>query len=122
MMPSWMRTLVLSLAIGCLAQATVALGQVPEQFNANEAERNSGIQGTEVATLQEQLMNGLRVVTPEQRSYVNQVVDLVDQGHLPRAMVNAIYKWSLQRNPSVPFPYFQIALRALASRRGISVP
>ncbi len=67
-------------------------------------------------------MNGLRVVTPDQRAYVNQVVALVDQGKLPRAMVNVIYVWAIKRNPRVPLPYFQFALRALAERRGVTVP
>jgi hypothetical protein len=54
--------------------------------------------------------------------YVSQVVALVDSGQLPRAMVNVVYTWALKRNPHVPLPYFQIALRALAERRGIAVP
>jgi hypothetical protein len=100
-----------------LSLAGSAQAQVPE-FDANQAEVNPG----EVVRLEDQLMNGLRVVTPDQRNYINQVVALVDQGQLPRAMVNVIYKWSLKRNPRVPLPYFQIALQALAERRGISVP
>lgn len=96
----------------CRAQAVADLG-------VNDAEQNPASQ---TVLLEDQLLNGLRVVTPEQRQYVLQIVALVDQGKLPRAMVYAIYTWSLKRNPRVPFPYFQIGLRAVADRRGIVVP
>lgn len=96
----------------CHAQAVSDLG-------INDAEQNPASQ---TVRLEDQLLSGLRVVTVEQRQYVLQVVALVDQGKIPRAMVNAIYTWSLKRNSHVPFPYFQLGLRALADRRGIVVP
>lgn len=102
----------LALSITSTAQAQV------QEFDANQAEVNPG----EVVRLEEQLMNGLRVVTPDQRVYVTQIVALVDQGQLPRAMVNVVYTWALKRNPRVPLPYFQFALQALAERRGVTVP
>jgi hypothetical protein len=95
----------------CLAQSA--------DSGVNDAEVNTAGQ---VVRLEDQLLNGLRVVNPEQRQYVLQIVALVDQGKLPRAMVNAVYVWALKRNPHVPLPYFQVALRALADRRGIVVP
>ncbi len=72
--------------------------------------------------LEDQLRNGLRVVTPGQLQFVRLVVLSVNQGRLPRAMVNFLYKWALERNPKVPFPYFQFAMRALARRRGVNLP
>lgn len=111
--------LVLAVLIQYVALTDVSVAQTPaNELEANQAESNPG----DVVRLESQLINGLRVVTSEQRQYVSQIVALVNQGKLPRAMVNVIYQWSLQRNPSVPFPYFQIALRALAQRRGIVVP
>lgn len=103
-------TLALSLSNHCQAQL--------QEFDANQAEVNPG----EVVRLEDQLMNGLRVVTPDQRAYVNQIVSLVNQGRIPRAMVNVVYTWALKRNPKVPLPYFQFALQALAERRGVNVP
>jgi hypothetical protein len=29
--------------------------------------------------------------------------------------------WAIEKNPSVPFPYFQIAMRALAARRNVTL-
>lgn len=107
---------ILSLVLG-LSVTGISHAQVKE-FDANQAEVNPG----EVVRLEDQLMNGLRVVTADQRAYVNQIVSLVNQGQLPRAMVNVVYTWALKRNPKVPLPYFQFALQALAERRGVNVP
>ena len=104
--------LLIAFSVTGIAQAQV------KEFDANQAETNPG----EVVRLEDQLMNGLRVVTPEQRAYITQIVALVDQGRLPRAMVNVVYSWALKRNPKVPLPYFQFMLQALADRRGIAVP
>ena len=119
-MPGTMRTAIVACCFGAITLLAVpASAQVPADFDANEAERNPGM---DVVRLEDQLMNGLRVVTIEQRLYVSQIVAMVEAGQLPRAMVNVVYTWALKRNPKVPLPYFQVALRALAERRGIAVP
>jgi hypothetical protein len=69
--------------------------------------------------LRTQLLTGLRVVQPSQVAYVDRVVRTVQQGKMSEAMVQLIYRWSIQRNPRVPFPYFQLAMQALTDRRGI---
>lgn len=117
-----MRRFVVLLTIsvcGILLAARPVCGQIDDESGANIAEQNPAAQ---IVRLEDQLLNGLRVVTPEQRQYVLQIVTLVEQGKLPRAMVNAVYTWALKRNSHVPLPYFQVALRALAERRGIVVP
>ena len=119
-----MRSILASIAAACcfsvaMLMSVPAAAQVPAEFDANQAERNPGM---DVVRLEDQLMNGLRVVTIEQRIYVSQIVAMVEAGQLPRAMVNVVYTWALKRNPNVPLPYFQVALRALAERRGITVP
>ena len=100
-------------------RAAPVSAQNAADFDANVAEQMPGM---DVVRLEDQLMNGLRVVTIEQRIYVSQIVAMVEAGQLPRAMVNVVYTWALKRNPKVPLPYFQVALRALAERRGIAVP
>jgi hypothetical protein len=69
--------------------------------------------------LRTQLITGLRVVQPSQAAYVDRVVRTVQQGKMSEAMVQLIYRWSIERNPRVPFPYFQLAMQALTQRRGI---
>ena len=87
--------------------------------SSNAAERQAD---HHVVALGDQLKYGLRVVSPDQELYVQKVVALVDQGKLPKALVNLVYRWALERNPSVPFPYFQYALRVLAKRQGVIIP
>ncbi len=89
--------------------------QEGRSFNSAELRTRNAV------PLEDQLINGLRVTTPGQRAFVQLVVLRVNQGRLPRAMVNLVYEWAIKRNPSVPFPYFQIALRILSRKRGISL-
>jgi len=87
--------------------------------STNSAER---LTPQNLALLEEQLSKGLRAATPEQQQFVQIVVLYVDQGKIPRAMVNLVYKWALERNDSIPFPYFEYALRVLSKRRGVILP
>lgn len=97
---------------------TLGTAHAQQGTASNAAERLSE---RNVVPLKDQLRNGLRATTPGQFRFID-VVDLaVKQGRLPRAMVNLIYKWAIERNPSVPFPYFQYALHVLAGRRGIEL-
>ncbi len=75
-----------------------------------------------LTSLSDQLTKGLRAASPSQRQFVHVVVSYVDQGRIPRAMVNLVYKWSLERNDSIPFPYFEFAMRELSKRRGVVLP
>lgn len=77
---------------------------------------------TQITPLKDQLEKGLRATTPAQRAFVTTVVNAVNNKTLPRAMVNLVFKWALERNKRIPFPYFEFALRALAKRRGIVLP
>ena len=95
---------------------------LPAHWSQAQQGRAGGVnQGRGVASLTDQLTKGLRAVTPDQQQYVQLVVQAVDQGRLPRGLVNLVYKWSIERNPDVPFPYFQYALTVLAKRRGINL-
>lgn len=89
-----------------------------ESNSRNLAERSTRGQ----VALETQLTNGLRVAFPQQRVFISNVVQLVNQGKISRSMVNTVYTWSIRRNPKVPFPYFEFAMRALAQRRGVAIP
>lgn len=89
-----------------------------EGFDANIAEQMLDLNAVE---LRVQLQNGLRVFLPQQQAFLDTVLANVDAGRLPRAMVNMVYVWSIKRNRKVPFPYFEIAMRSLAERRGVSL-
>lgn len=86
-------------------------------FNPNDAER---MMTSNVVELKEQLYFGLRTFRPEQRAFLDQVVAKVENKEISRAMVNVIFVWAQKRNPKVPFPYFEIALKLLAEKRGVT--
>ena len=91
-----------------------------EGNSINSAERNQSYSNR--VPLIDQLTNGLRVTRPIDVQFLQVVVQNVDDGHLPQAMVNLVYRWAIQRNPRVPFPYFQLAMRELSRRRGVQLP
>ena len=85
----------------------------------NEAERMMSFNTVE---LKDQLYFGLRIFLPEQQAFVNDIVARVEAGELPRSMVNVVFVWSRKRRPKIPFPYFEIAMRLLAEKRGVILP
>ena len=90
-----------------------------------EAQQGVGFNPTQLgrgaASLSDQLIRGLRATTDEQQQYLTNVAAAVEAGQLPRGLVNLVFRWAIERNPRVPFPYFQYALKALAKRQGINV-
>ncbi|MEQ1829095.1 MAG: hypothetical protein ABL921_24240, partial [Pirellula sp.] len=64
----------------------VSTATAQDGVDFNEAER---MMSFNVVELREQLYFGLRTI-PEQRVFIDQVVAKVDQGELPRAMVNVV--------------------------------
>ncbi len=88
-------------------------------FSFNDAERMMSFNTVE---LKDQLNFGLRTFTTGQKAFIDGVVARVDNGELPRAMVNVVFVWSRKRKPTFPFPYFEIAMRLLAERRGVVLP
>lgn len=91
--------------------------QAQESFDINEAER---MMSFNVVELKDQLYYGLRTFQPEQQAFLDQVITKVDNGEISRAMVNVIFVWARKRNPKIPYPYFEIAMRMIAERRGVT--
>lgn len=111
----WLLTIV-GTTLGWLPSRSV---EAQQGASINAAER-TGERNT--TSLSEQLTKGLRAITPEQKQFVSVVVTYVDQGVIPQAMVNLVYRWALERNENVPFPYFEYAMRILSKRRGVVLP
>ncbi|MDZ4848925.1 MAG: hypothetical protein SGI77_06500 [Pirellulaceae bacterium] len=109
-----------SLIVGLLGtQSQTAVAQQGlEGFDANIAEQMLDLNSVE---LRIQLQSGLRIFLPEQQEFLDKLLASVDRGELPRAMVNLVYVWALRRNKKIPFPYFEIAMRTLAERRGVDL-
>lgn len=88
-------------------------------FSFNDAERMMSFNTVE---LRDQLNFGLRTFQPQQQAFINDIVARVDNGQLPRSMVNVVFVWARKRKPTIPYPYFEIAMRLLSERRGIVLP
>lgn len=116
---SWVKA-----AVALLAGSSVSSGVVANRAEAQEGSGNNfanSIDSMHLVKLEDQLRYGLRCSRPGQIEYVRTVSRAVDDGRLPRAMVNLVYRWAIQRDTKVPFPYFQFALEELARRRGLSI-
>ena len=73
------------------------------------------------ATLQDRLKSSLLCRRKEEFDYVALVVQEVDQGRLPVAVVLSTMKWAIKQRPHFPFYYFQFALRRRAAPYGVSL-
>ncbi|RMF42165.1 MAG: hypothetical protein D6753_08200 [Planctomycetota bacterium] len=104
---------------GVVALGMLPVAQAQEGNSLNSAER---LTERNVVSLEDQLTKGLRTFRADQQQWIKLVVVEVENQRLPRAMVNVVFKWARQRNPKVPFPYFQFAMRELAKRRGVILP
>jgi hypothetical protein len=75
--------------------------------------------GTTTVSLDVQLKKGLRAMRPVEFDFLQEVLDQVDSGDLPREMVERAFLWA-RRYPRYRVQYFEKTLRALARRRRIS--
>lgn len=115
---NWLKAALATLGLG---SSILALNSVVGQDGTGYNPTNS-IDSTHLSNLEDQLRFGLRCTQPAQIEYIRVIVSAVETGQIPRAMVNLVYRWALQRNPKVPLPYFQFAMRELARRRGVTLP
>jgi hypothetical protein len=111
--------------LASLTVAIVAMVSMPrcahgqDSFDINEAERMLTV---DIVDLRSQLVFGLRTNLPGQVQFIDSVIAKVESKEIPRAMVNVIFVWARKRNPKIPYPYFEVALRLLAEKRGVTFP
>jgi len=66
---------------------------------------------------------GLRTADPNEEAYIRYIVTLVEQGRLPRAMVEATFQWARRSAPyPKKFQYFKHGLITQARTIGIDLP
>ncbi len=71
--------------------------------------------------LKSQLEKGLRARRPVEFTYIADVVKLVDDGKLPRTLVDSAFVYA-RLKPSKQIQHFQFSLRARAQKLGIVTP
>lgn len=118
---SWPAAIVCLLS--CPQMATAQQSSTTPAAAARQFAPNANRQfGGSTVSLEDQLRNGLRASNQQQVAFIKLVVIQVNNERLPQAMVNLVYRWSLEKNAKIPFPYFQFAMRELAKRRGVTLP
>jgi hypothetical protein len=98
--------------LGIIASCGVAAAATPKAFDGG------GVTGLDLKT---QLEKGLKARRPVEFEYIDQIVQLVEQGQLPRKLVVSTYLWA-QRRPWRQLQYFQFALQARARGLNVDLP
>lgn len=107
------RTMLALIASGLVSRSATAQISVPMSPSGG---------GTQVATLEQQLINRLRATTADRKAYIRLVVEKTETGALDTGMVRAIERYAIKQNPRFPFPYFERAMHFEAERRGVYLP
>ncbi len=112
-------------AIGILLLTITTFGLATLPIGAQQSTGPTGTQGRKVA-LVDQLRVGLKVKTKADKVFVNAVVLAVQQGKLPRRLVDSTFLWARNRSKQRsgkrqlrPMIYFQPALTLRAKRLGL---
>jgi hypothetical protein len=66
------------------------------------------------------LEKGLRARRPVEFAFIAQVMELVDDGTLPRSVVESTFLWARKKRP-YPYPFFEQGLKERAKKLGISL-
>lgn len=109
-------------AAGLLITGLVALMvfAAPSHAKVQASDAVTANQGEE-ATLEEMLVNGLKVRTDGEKAFIARVVELVQEGKLSESLVKAIYQRARQQHSRYPLPYFVAILKQVAKQRGIEL-
>ena len=67
------------------------------------------------------LEKGLRARRPEEFEFIARVVARVDNGTLPRSLVDSTFLWARKRPRDRAYQYFQHGLQARAKKLGVSI-
>ena len=73
-------------------------------------------------TLKQALEKGLKARRPSEFAFIRLVVDLVEDGVLPRKMVERTFLYARDRRQPYPMPYFEKALQLQAKKIGVKLP
>lgn len=72
-------------------------------------------------TLKKQLETGLRARRDSDFAYIAGIVAKVENGTLPRRLVDQAFLYSRARDPEYPLIYFQFTLKELAKKAGVNL-
>ncbi|MEI6256527.1 MAG: hypothetical protein WCQ77_07770 [Planctomycetota bacterium] len=85
------------------------------------AQAEPPVSNGETISLEDQLKTGLKARRAEEREFIDEVARRVNQGALPRKLVDSTFIWAVSRRQSYPFPAFERALRMQAEKLGVGL-
>lgn len=111
------RRLLLALLFGVASWCRLARRGAAQETTGDRQE-------LQVANLKDQLEKGLQARLPREFRFIGTIVRMVERNELPLRLVRAAFQWARRqvRAGKYPFPYFERAIRILASRDGIAIP
>ncbi|MDX1962723.1 MAG: hypothetical protein SFX18_06195 [Pirellulales bacterium] len=98
-----------------MAVATLGL---PLEMGTAQTIRRPKLGSATGATLEETLAAGLRCRRPEEFAFVKLVADRVEEGTLPRSLVEGTFFWARRQN-QYPYISFRYALELRAKKLGL---
>ncbi len=120
----WTRSIGLLLLMALLSLSSAATTCAASDAVEQEAPALRPTVAAEVGDLKLQLEKGLRARRPQEFEFVEMVVTMVSDDTLPLDLVKRAFLWARKKATTVryPFPYFERALRELATKQGIKIP
>jgi len=122
----WSRSLGWTLVVLALAALAIE-SSLPLVTTAQQSSDPATSEGRKL-TLRDQLVSGLRAYTKSDLAFIDKVVILVEQGKLPRRLVDSTFFWSRDRaahrsyNRRLrPMVYFRPGMVARAKRIGVTL-
>ena len=83
-----------------------------------QAQTSAGLGNAASASLKKTLEAGLKARRPEEFAFLALVAGKVNDGTLPRSLVESTFFWARRRG-RYPFVYFESAIRLRAKRIGV---
>lgn len=119
--------LAVALLAGCIATASLLTAQQPQLPTPVSPDQPANRQGRQVS-FKDQLRVGLKAVSKADFAFIDLVVLKVDQGKLPRKLVDSTFLWARNRYKTRPgshrlrpMVYFQPALVIQAKAVGVQL-
>lgn len=73
-------------------------------------------------TLKQAIEKGLKARRPSEFAFIKLVVQKVEQGKLPKKMVERTFLWARDNHQPFPMPYFEKAMQIQAKKIGVTLP
>jgi hypothetical protein len=89
-------------------------------FSQPTADRAADTGTSTTPKLKDTLEKGLKARLPSEFAFIRTVIEKVDDGTLPRSVVESTFLWA-RRKPQHPFEYFQQGLKVRAEKLGVTL-